>query len=115
MYVFIKQFLQKEELSNFNFQRLFLKPFEKIMSASKSTETKVTHPFLEYLDQTCSNSTLQHTPIVPILLPQLATISSTTVDFVTIVSDFGILERSGNASRFFDHYTMDLLTGRSIV
>ena len=35
------QFLQKEELSNFNFQRLFLKPFEKIMSASKSTETKV--------------------------------------------------------------------------
>ena len=34
------KFLQKEELSNFNFQRLFLKPFEKIMSNSKSTETK---------------------------------------------------------------------------
>ena len=34
------KFLQKEELSNFNFQRLFLKPFEVIMSRSKSLEIK---------------------------------------------------------------------------
>ena len=32
------KFLQKEELSNFNFQRLFLKPFEVIMSKSKFEE-----------------------------------------------------------------------------
>jgi Sec7-like guanine-nucleotide exchange factor len=34
------KFLQKEELSNFNFQRLFLKPFEVIMNKSKSAEIK---------------------------------------------------------------------------
>lgn len=34
------KFLQKEELSNFNFQRLFLKPFEVIMNKSKSDEIK---------------------------------------------------------------------------
>jgi brefeldin A-inhibited guanine nucleotide-exchange protein len=34
------KFLQKEELSNFNFQRLFLKPFEVIMTKSKYFETK---------------------------------------------------------------------------
>lgn len=34
------KFLQKDELSNFNFQRLFLKPFETIIAKSKSTVTK---------------------------------------------------------------------------
>jgi Sec7-like guanine-nucleotide exchange factor len=34
------KFLQKAELSNFNFQRLFLKPFEVIMSRSQSSEIK---------------------------------------------------------------------------
>jgi brefeldin A-inhibited guanine nucleotide-exchange protein len=34
------KFLQKAELSNFNFQRLFLKPFEVIMSRSQSAEIK---------------------------------------------------------------------------
>jgi brefeldin A-inhibited guanine nucleotide-exchange protein len=34
------KFLQKDELSNFNFQRLFLKPFEIIMSKSRSITTK---------------------------------------------------------------------------
>ena len=34
------KFLQKEELSNFNFQRTFLKPFEIIISRSKSIEIK---------------------------------------------------------------------------
>lgn len=34
------KFLQKEELSNFNFQRVFLKPFETIMSKTKSYEIK---------------------------------------------------------------------------
>jgi brefeldin A-inhibited guanine nucleotide-exchange protein len=34
------KFLQKVELSNFNFQRLFLKPFEVIMAKSKSNEIK---------------------------------------------------------------------------
>eukprot|EP01038_Epipyxis_sp_PR26KG_P008429 gene8429-11403_t len=34
------KFLQKEELSNFNFQRVFLKPFETIISKSKSYEIK---------------------------------------------------------------------------
>lgn len=34
------KFLQKVELSNFNFQRLFLKPFEVIMAKSKSSEIK---------------------------------------------------------------------------
>lgn len=34
------KFLQKEELSNFNFQRLFLKPFEVIMVKSKAPEIK---------------------------------------------------------------------------
>eukprot|EP00981_Chlorochromonas_danica_P013923 scaffold7101_cov242-Ochromonas_danica.AAC.2 len=34
------KFLQKDELSNFNFQRIFLKPFEKIMARSSSVETK---------------------------------------------------------------------------
>lgn len=34
------KFLQKSELSNFNFQRIFLKPFEVIISKSASTETK---------------------------------------------------------------------------
>ena len=34
------KFLQKEELSNFNFQRLFLKPFEVIMNKSNSPEIK---------------------------------------------------------------------------
>ncbi len=34
------KFLQKVELSNFNFQRLFLKPFETIMAKSKSNEIK---------------------------------------------------------------------------
>ena len=34
------KFLQKEELSNFNFQRLFLKPFEVIFSKTESVETK---------------------------------------------------------------------------
>ncbi len=34
------KFLQKDELSNFNFQRLFLKPFETIMSKSRSITTK---------------------------------------------------------------------------
>jgi brefeldin A-inhibited guanine nucleotide-exchange protein len=32
------KFLQKEELSNFNFQRVFLKPFEVIMARTKSME-----------------------------------------------------------------------------
>jgi brefeldin A-inhibited guanine nucleotide-exchange protein len=34
------KFLQKQELSNFNFQRVFLKPFEVIISKSKSHEIK---------------------------------------------------------------------------
>ena len=34
------KFLQKEELSNFNFQRVFLKPFESILVKSKSNEIK---------------------------------------------------------------------------
>ena len=34
------KFLMKEELSNFNFQRVFLKPFEIIVARSKSTEIK---------------------------------------------------------------------------
>jgi brefeldin A-inhibited guanine nucleotide-exchange protein len=34
------KFLQKTELSNFNFQRLFLKPFEVIMNRSQSSEIK---------------------------------------------------------------------------
>lgn len=34
------KFLQKDELSNFNFQRIFLKPFEKIMVRCRSVETK---------------------------------------------------------------------------
>lgn len=34
------KFLQKEELTNFNFQRLFLKPFEVIMNRTKATEIK---------------------------------------------------------------------------
>lgn len=34
------KFLQKNELSNFNFQRLFLKPFETIMSKSSTVEIK---------------------------------------------------------------------------
>ena len=34
------KFLQKEELSNFNFQRVFLKPFEVIIMKSSSVETK---------------------------------------------------------------------------
>ena len=34
------KFLQKEELSNFNFQRVFLKPFETIIAKSKSSEIK---------------------------------------------------------------------------
>jgi hypothetical protein len=34
------KFLQKDELANFNFQRLFLKPFEVIMNKSKSAEIK---------------------------------------------------------------------------
>lgn len=34
------KFLQKEELSNFNFQRVFLKPFEIIMTQCKATEIK---------------------------------------------------------------------------
>ena len=34
------KFLQKEELSNFNFQRMFLKPFEVIIARSRSPEIK---------------------------------------------------------------------------
>lgn len=34
------KFLQKEELSNFNFQRIFLKPFEVIMKHAQSVEIK---------------------------------------------------------------------------
>lgn len=34
------KFLQKEELSNFNFQRVFLTPFEHIMVKTKSSEIK---------------------------------------------------------------------------
>ena len=34
------KFLQKEELSNFNFQRVFLKPFEEVISRAKSPEIK---------------------------------------------------------------------------
>jgi len=34
------KFLQKDELSNFNFQRMFLTPFETIMSKTVSQETK---------------------------------------------------------------------------
>lgn len=34
------KFLQKDELSNFNFQRLFLKPFENIIAKTKYVETK---------------------------------------------------------------------------
>ena len=34
------KFLQKEELSNFNFQRVFLKPFEEVISRSRSPEIK---------------------------------------------------------------------------
>ena len=34
------KFLMKEELSNFNFQRVFLKPFEIIVARSKSAEIK---------------------------------------------------------------------------
>lgn len=34
------KFLQKEELSNFNFQRLFLRPFETILSKTSSTMIK---------------------------------------------------------------------------
>jgi hypothetical protein len=34
------KFLQKDELSNFNFQRVFLKPFEHIMFRSQSPEIK---------------------------------------------------------------------------
>ena len=34
------KFLQKEELSNFNFQRIFLRPFEFIMTKSRSVDIK---------------------------------------------------------------------------
>ena len=34
------KFLQKEELSNFNFQRVFLKPFEVILARTKAIEIK---------------------------------------------------------------------------
>ena len=34
------KFLEKDELSNFNFQRLFLRPFEVLISRSKSVEIK---------------------------------------------------------------------------
>jgi len=34
------KFLQKEELSNFNFQRMFLKPFEEVISRARSPEIK---------------------------------------------------------------------------
>lgn len=34
------KFLQKEELSNFNFQRVFLKPFEEVISRARSPEIK---------------------------------------------------------------------------
>lgn len=34
------KFLQKEELSNFNFQRVFLTPFEQIMSKTKSSDIR---------------------------------------------------------------------------
>jgi len=34
------KFLQKEELSNFNFQRVFLRPFEFIMARSRSADIK---------------------------------------------------------------------------
>jgi brefeldin A-inhibited guanine nucleotide-exchange protein len=34
------KFLQKEELSNFNFQRVFLKPFEVILARTRSIEIK---------------------------------------------------------------------------
>ena len=34
------KFLQKEELTNFNFQRVFLKPFEIVMLKSRSVEVK---------------------------------------------------------------------------
>ena len=42
------KFLGKDELSNFNFQRLFLKPFEVIMNKSKSDE--ITELILRCLD-----------------------------------------------------------------
>jgi brefeldin A-inhibited guanine nucleotide-exchange protein len=49
------KFLQKEELSNFNFQRLFLKPFEIIMSRSKSAEIKdLVLRVLSIMIQTCA-------------------------------------------------------------
>jgi len=51
------KFLQKEELSNFSFQRLFLKPFEKIMCNSKSTETKdLILRCIEIMIKACANN-----------------------------------------------------------
>lgn len=51
------KFLQKDELSNFNFQRIFLKPFEKIMAKSPSVETKdLILRCLHIMIRTCANN-----------------------------------------------------------
>jgi brefeldin A-inhibited guanine nucleotide-exchange protein len=51
------KFLQKEELSNFNFQRVFLKPFEVIMQRSKSIEIKdLILRCLDIMIKACSNN-----------------------------------------------------------
>lgn len=51
------KFLQKEELSNFNFQRVFLKPFEVVMSKSKSLETKdLVLGCIDIMIRTCANN-----------------------------------------------------------
>lgn len=51
------KFLQKDELSNFNFQRLFLKPFESIISGSSNDDTKdLILRCLDILIRACSNN-----------------------------------------------------------
>jgi brefeldin A-inhibited guanine nucleotide-exchange protein len=51
------KFLQKDELSNFNFQRVFLNPFEKIMYATKSLQTKdLVLQCIDIMIKACANN-----------------------------------------------------------
>ncbi len=51
------KFLQKEELSNFNFQQKFLKPFEVIMTKSKSFDIKeIVLNCIDVMIKACANN-----------------------------------------------------------
>lgn len=84
------KFLQKEELSNFNFQRVFLKPFEVIVAKSKFLEIKdLVLRCIDIMIRTCASNIRSGWRSIFVILEVAA---SQEVAEISIIA-FDIIER----------------------